>query len=480
MKNIIKMFCFAAVFAGLFLTSSCMKEYTITVQSNNEAWGTVSGSGTYAQGAEIQISAIPASGCYFIAWNDNNTDNPRTITVTENATYIATFSDTPGGGGDDPTVWSGTISANTTWEDRGLPVDYVIDGYLVIDGNALLTIEPGVTIMFASVSSGIDVGENAGLRMVGTEENPIVLCGPTNNPNNGSWGNINIYSNRADNQFEYVQFLRGGSDDSKWRGVVRMGGNAKLSMKHCLIDGSLGTGFVAEYSNNTIMAFEHNTITHCATYPMITESHTDFLDNLSINNTFINNGNNVIYMYGIDLDLTENHTLKAMSIPYYFERFDLRGNKTFTIEPGTQMLFGHEAYISVNSDVIFVANGTESEPIIMSGEADNAPWSGITFRSTRNGNSISYCQIKGVGVSDSYDNSSCIYIDTDAKLSLQNNTFGPSQYYGVWIENINNWGNVTHSGNTFSGCNVANVHLYSEGTYNGQEYTAETNLDDLP
>lgn len=205
-----------------------------------------------------------------------------------------------------------------------------------------------------------------------------------------------------------------------------------------------------------------------------------FLDNLSINNTFTNNGNNVICMYGSDLELTENHTLKAMSIPYYFERFDLHGNKTFTIEPGTQMLFGYEAYNSINSDVIFVADGTESDPIIMNEAADNSPWSGITFRSTRNGNSISYCQIKGVGVSDSYDNSSCIYIDTDAKLSLQNNTFGPSRYYGVWIENINNWDNVTHSGNTFSGCNVANVHLYSEGTYNCQEYTGDSNLDDLP
>ncbi len=64
---------------------------TITVTSANESMGTVSGGGEYEVGTEITITAIPNEGYHFVTWNDGNTDNPRTITVTEDATYIASF-----------------------------------------------------------------------------------------------------------------------------------------------------------------------------------------------------------------------------------------------------------------------------------------------------------------------------------------------------------------------------------------------------
>ena len=64
---------------------------TITVTSDNESMGTVSGGGEYEVGTEITITAIPNEGYHFVTWNDGNTDNPRTITVTEDATYIASF-----------------------------------------------------------------------------------------------------------------------------------------------------------------------------------------------------------------------------------------------------------------------------------------------------------------------------------------------------------------------------------------------------
>ncbi|MBQ1653978.1 MAG: T9SS type A sorting domain-containing protein [Bacteroidales bacterium] len=39
----------------------------------------------------MQISATASNGYHFAQWSDGNTDNPRTITVTGDATYIATF-----------------------------------------------------------------------------------------------------------------------------------------------------------------------------------------------------------------------------------------------------------------------------------------------------------------------------------------------------------------------------------------------------
>ncbi|MBO7572131.1 MAG: C10 family peptidase [Bacteroidales bacterium] len=66
-------------------------QYTITVLSENTEHGEVYGGGTFDEGTEIEISATAHDGYQFLAWNDDNTDNPRTITVTEDATYTAYF-----------------------------------------------------------------------------------------------------------------------------------------------------------------------------------------------------------------------------------------------------------------------------------------------------------------------------------------------------------------------------------------------------
>ena len=65
--------------------------YTITVLSENNVMGIGEGSGTYEENTVVSISATPNTGYHFTQWNDGNTQNPRTITVTGNATYTARF-----------------------------------------------------------------------------------------------------------------------------------------------------------------------------------------------------------------------------------------------------------------------------------------------------------------------------------------------------------------------------------------------------
>ncbi len=70
---------------------AAVTEYTITVQPNNPAWGSTTGSGTYPAGTSVTMTATANSGYRFLNWSDGNTSNPRTITVTANATYTANF-----------------------------------------------------------------------------------------------------------------------------------------------------------------------------------------------------------------------------------------------------------------------------------------------------------------------------------------------------------------------------------------------------
>lgn len=53
--------------------------------------GTVKGGGEYAPGNTATLTATPKKGCTFVGWSDGNTDNPRTVTVEGDATYIAQF-----------------------------------------------------------------------------------------------------------------------------------------------------------------------------------------------------------------------------------------------------------------------------------------------------------------------------------------------------------------------------------------------------
>ncbi len=72
-------------------TANFAKRLYLTVEANNDSYGTVTGSGYYIPGSEVTITAIPNNGASFVKWNDGNTDNPRTVVVTSDTTFIAMF-----------------------------------------------------------------------------------------------------------------------------------------------------------------------------------------------------------------------------------------------------------------------------------------------------------------------------------------------------------------------------------------------------
>ncbi len=71
------------------------QSYTVTTAVDPVGAGTVAGAGTYPAGATVTLTATANTGYYFIGWDDGNADNPRQITVTQNATYIAHFASNP-------------------------------------------------------------------------------------------------------------------------------------------------------------------------------------------------------------------------------------------------------------------------------------------------------------------------------------------------------------------------------------------------
>ncbi len=98
------------------IRGGCNTTYTLTVASNNSAYGLVQmDNGTPAASISEQvytddshrITAVPVDACHhFVQWNDGNTENPRTVMPNTNTTYTATFAEEQ---------YSGTCGTNLTW-----------------------------------------------------------------------------------------------------------------------------------------------------------------------------------------------------------------------------------------------------------------------------------------------------------------------------------------------------------------------------
>lgn len=63
-------------------------KYTVKALASH---GTVTGTGTYTAGTEIELSATPDEGYEFKQWSDGTTDNPKNLTVTKDMTIRALF-----------------------------------------------------------------------------------------------------------------------------------------------------------------------------------------------------------------------------------------------------------------------------------------------------------------------------------------------------------------------------------------------------
>ncbi len=77
--------------AATYTATFAINTYALTVTSADTNMGTVTGGGTYDYNKSVTITATPKTGYHFVKWSDGNTNASRSVTVTADATYTATF-----------------------------------------------------------------------------------------------------------------------------------------------------------------------------------------------------------------------------------------------------------------------------------------------------------------------------------------------------------------------------------------------------
>ena len=78
-------------FVATFVYVPGTETRTISLFSNNNEWGTVTGDGVYELGEEVEIKATPKGGYRFVQWSDGSTQQERIIEVSNDVMLIATF-----------------------------------------------------------------------------------------------------------------------------------------------------------------------------------------------------------------------------------------------------------------------------------------------------------------------------------------------------------------------------------------------------
>lgn len=140
MKKVLSVLCMALLAGGMIFTS-CTKQFTITVEANPAEAGTVTGGGTFNDQVTTTLTATPNAGWRFVQWQDGVKENPRTISVTGDATYVAHFEAvTPGvkvtfkGTNWEASVYSGRYYTGT-YQDGSSYEGWVVSAAQTNDGN---------------------------------------------------------------------------------------------------------------------------------------------------------------------------------------------------------------------------------------------------------------------------------------------------------------------------------------------------------
>ncbi len=341
-------------------------------------------------------------------------------------------------------VYAQNVSEDITLEALSNDVPYRFSGTTGVQDGALLTIEDGVEMEFAS-GAGLYVNDNASsLVASGTSSDGIVMTGVQQQA--GFWRGVAFYSDNVQNEMSYVEISYGGGGSWSINGSdeganIMLESGSRLSLSNSTVSNSGSYGLYGN-GGTDLSDFASNAFSDNTDAPvLISAPAAGYIDGGS---DFSNNDDAFVGVYA--QDVTADMTLASLvnDVPYRFMgTTGVADGATLTIEDGVEMEFASGAGLYVNDDAsALVANGTDGDGILMTGAQEQAGfWRGVAFYSNNQQNQMNNVEI-AYGGGDTWsingsDEGANVMLEDGAQLALTNSLVRNSDKWGVWLNGNN-------------------------------------------
>ncbi len=363
--------------------------------------------------------------------------------------YLDADSSYSGNTADEVRIWGSSVEDDQTWP--GINADYRIEGDITVSAD--LTIDPGAQLVFEA-GHEMTVDPNGTLSAVGTETDGIVFTGVEQT--NGYWGGLRFYqSNSTSNQLDYVTIQYGGG---YWDAdLVVTGSSSNLSrvnVTNCTLSGSETYGLYCD-SNGVLSTFNNNTMTGNT----LGAAHMDanVVGYLDGDSTYVGNDRDEVRIWGSSVE--QDQTWPAIDGDYFLAG-DVTVSAHLTLEAGAQLVFDSGQEMTVDNSGSMTAVGTETEPIVFTGQEQIVGyWGGLRFYdSNSTDNQLEYVTIEyGGGYWDAN-----LYLNASSSeptlINVTNCTIRYSGSNGIYLvsEYVNANADIA-TVNTFTGNTGADV-----------------------
>lgn len=326
----------------------------------------------YTSGIFLSLSLPLAVGCEALG-RKGSSDDPSTI---DSGDVILDDTD-PDGGGPIVVDHCGTVETDETWSadvTHAVICDVTMErGVLTIEAGAVVIFEPG---------GGLEIGtefDEASLRVMGTEANPVQLRTEEGADADAFWKGIFVGKNGKDVEIHHARISKGGNT---LRAGLTFNGPEGL-LDHVTIEGSGKCGLDLASGGRL-----HPDSTHLT----VTEAEIPVCSTLEVVHTLPATGSDYTGNAGdyIEIrrdELTESVEWEDLGVPYGFtDQVKVGGTAEapaiIEVGPGTELKFatGKGLKLAFGGGAAgFHARGTEDEPVLISALGSTVPgsWGGI-------------------------------------------------------------------------------------------------------
>jgi hypothetical protein len=299
-------------------------------------------------------------------------------------------------GNDTDRITSGenvTITQDRTWKKINVP--YALPQVTFTSGT--LTVEAGANFE-ANDDGYIYINENAAIRVLGEENDPVEFRGRTSV--RGAWRGIRIRTNNPQNSLSHMILRNGGqlgigatvSERNRVTSLM-LDENVTISVDNLAIHDSREYAFWIRHDNNLDISFSNNTFSGNEKLAMVDARYFHVLDGAS---SYSGNDDDVIRSEA-NTTASGNIRWDKLDVPYELPNI-VAVEGDLEIEAGARFVGNNDGGLDILETGSIRAVGTPDEKIEFTGGVNSAGhWRGINVRSSNSGNEISHFVIRHSG-----------------------------------------------------------------------------------